>query len=285
MNWDGLQDIGAEVNGIRTEGCRIENQTLRHATFIRVHVKHGKFRDVDFSHSRFIDCYFRHTEFRKCDFTGAVFTDCDLPHAKFITCRLPYSRWCNTRVDMGELLSNLPDEWPEVARDLCQNLRANFRAQGDGPAARRLLFRAMSLHRSTLRETVLVRKSWYKERYGLVQRFKAAICLVGSWVERLGWGYGESPLLLLLWAGVSILFFGSYYCIEGFANSQGINSGFLEQIGRALEFSAHSFVGSAERSLWPEGPRAAIAIQGTLGILFIGVFAAVVYKWISIRQG
>ena len=285
MNWDGLQEVGAEVKGIRTEECRIQGQKLRHATFIRVHVKQGEFRNLDFSHSRFIDCYFRHTEFRDCNFTGAVFTACDLPHAKFIECSLPYSRWHNTRVDMVQLLPNLPYDWPQVAHDLCQNLRVNFRAQGDGPAARRLLFHAMAFHRSTLWETVLVRKSWYKERYRLVQRFRAAIRLVGSWVERLGWGYGESPGLLLLWAAVSILLFGNYYHILGFADSQVINGGFFEQIGKAIEFSALSFVGSTERSSWPEGPTAAIAIQGTLGILFIGVFAAVVYKWISMRQG
>ena len=285
MNWDGLQDIGAEVKEIRTEKFLIENRTFRHATFTQVHLKHGEFRNVDFSHSRFIDCYFRHTDFRECNFTGAVFTDCDLPHAKFIECKLPYSRWGNTRVDMAQILPNLPYEWPQVARELCQNLRANFRAQGDGPAARRLLFLAMAFHRSTLLETVLVRKSWYKERYRIIQRFGAAIRLVGSWVERLGWGYGASPGLLLLWASISILLFGGYYHIHGFADSQVITGGFLEKIGRAIEFSAFSFVGSAEGSSWPEGPTAAVAIQGALGILFIGVLAAVVYKWISIRQG
>lgn len=285
MTWDELQDIGAKAKEIRTAKCRIEDRILRHATIIRAHVKHGAFRRVDFSHSRFIDCYFRHTEFRGCNFTGAVFTDCDLPHAKFIECKLPYSRWSNTRVDMVQLLHNLPYEWPQVARDLCQNLRANFRAQGDGTTARRLLFRAMAFHRSTLWETLLVRKSWYRERYGLAQRIGAAIRLIGSWIERLGWGYGESPGLLLLWAAMSTLLFGSYYHIQGFADSLVINGGFLEQIGRAFEFSALSFVGSGERASWPEGPTAAIAIQGSLGILFIGVFAAVVYRWISIRQG
>ena len=285
MNWDELQDVGADVRGIQAEECRVGGQTLRHATFTRVHVKDGEFHRIDFSHSRFIDCYFRHTEFRDCDFSGAVFMNCDLPHATFIECRFPYSRWSNTRVDVAQLLPNLPFEWPQVARDLCQNLRANCRAQGDGPTARRLLFRAMALHRSTLWETVLLRKSWYKQRYGLVQRFGAAIRLIGLWVERLGWGYGESPGLLLLWAAMSILFFGSYYHILGFADSQVITGGLLQQMGKALEFSALSFVGSAERSSWPGGPTAAFAIQGALGILFIGIFAAVVYKWISIRQG
>ena len=285
MNWDGLQDIGAEVKGIRAERFLVEGQTVRHATFIRVHVKHGEFRSMDFSHSRFIDCYFRRIVFRECDFTGAVFTDCDLPHVEFIECKFPYSRWTNTRVDMAQILPNLPYEWPQVARDLCQNLRANSRAQGDGPAGRRLLFRAMAFHRSTLWETVLLRKSWYRERYGLPQQFGSAIRLVASWGERLGWGYGESPGLLLFWAAVSILCFGGYYHISGLADSQVITGGFLEEIGRALEFSALAFVGSAERSSWPEGPTTAIATQGTLGVLFIGVLAAVVYRWISIRQG
>ena len=119
----------------------------------------------------------------------------------------------------------------------------------------------------------------------MVQRFRAAFRLVGSWIERFGWGYGERPGLLLLWAAMSILLFGVYYHIQGLPDSQVITSGFLEQIGKAVEFSALSFVGSGERPSWPEGPTAAIAIQGTLGILFIGIFAAVMYKWISIRQG
>ena len=285
MNWDRVQDIGAEIRGLRSEDFLVQDRMACHATLTRVHVKGGEFRSVDFSHSRFTDCYFRRTVFRKCDFTGAVFSDCDLPHVKFIECEFPYSRWANTRVDIAQLLLNLPYAWPQVARDLCQNLRANAQAQGDGPAARRLLFRAMTFHRSTLLETVLLRKSWYKERYGWRQRFKSASRLVGSWVERFGWGYGESPGLLLLWAAISILFFGVYYHVLGLADPQVITGGFIEQIGSALEFSALAFAGSAERSSWPDGPTAVIAIQGTLGILFIGVLAAVVYRWISIRQG
>ena len=285
MNWDGLQDTGAEVRGIRSKDVLIRDRIVCHATLMRAHVKGGEFQSVDFSHSRFIDCYFRHTIFRKCNFTGAVFTGCDLPHVEFIECELPYSRWANTRVDVAQLLSNLPYQWPQVARDLCQNLRANAQAQGDGPAARRLLFYAMAFHRSTLLETVLLRKSWYKQRYGLCQRFRAVIRLVGSWIERFVWGYGERPGLLLLWATISILLFGCYYYVLGLADSQVVTGGFIEQVGRALAFSALAFVGSAEPSSWPEEPTAVIAIQGTLGILFVGVLAAVVYRWISIRQG
>lgn len=290
MKWHELPETGAEVRGLRVKGLpkdkfRLSDRKLRHATIMRAYVLHGQFHRVDFSHTRFIDCQFRHTEFDECNFTDAVFQDCDLPHVQFSECKLPYSRWSNTRVDVGQLVPNLPFHWPQVAQDLCHNLRANCKVQGDGPAARRLLFKAMACRRSTLWETLRLRKSWYQRRYKLADRLRAAFRLVGSWVERWGWGYGESPGFLLLWAAVSILLFGVYYQIQGFADYQVMNGGLFEQTLRAVEFSALSFVGSAERSSWPEGPTTVIVIQGALGILFIGVFAAVLYRWISIRQG
>lgn len=290
MNWQGFPETGAEVRGLQVKGLpeekfRLEHRKLRYATITRTYVLHGRFHDVDFSHSRFIDCQFRHTEFRKCIFTEAFFKDCDLPHTTFIECKLPYSRWKNTKVDIGQLVNNLPSEWPNVAHALCQNLRANCRGLGDGPAARRLLFKAMAFRRSTLKEILLLRKSWYQERYKWADRLGAAVRLAGSWVARWGWGYGESPSLLLGWAAVAILSFSGYYYIQGFADSLVIGGDRLEQYLRALQFSALSFVGSAERASWPEGPTAAVVIEGTLGLLFIGVFAAALYRWISIRQG
>jgi len=143
----------------------------------------------------------------------------------------------------------------------------------------------MACRRATQWEILRLKKSWYKKRYKWHHRLRAAIHLVGSCFERWGWGYGESPGLLLVWAVVSILLFGSFYHMQGFADLQINNGESLKHVGSAFEYSALAFVGSGERPSWPDGPTAAIAIQRTLGILFIGVFAAAVYRWISIRQG
>ena len=143
----------------------------------------------------------------------------------------------------------------------------------------------MAFHRATLWETILLRQSWYKQRFGLGHRVGALFKWVWSWAERLVWGYGERPLLLMAWGAALTFIFGIYYYASGLPDALGVDGSLAGRLGEAVTFSALAFVGNADRAPWPGGPTAAIAVQGALGIVFIGVFAAVVYRWISIRQG
>lgn len=263
------------MEGHRQDDFEISNRKLRFAKFQRLHMKNGNFVGIDFTHSRFHDCYFRHVTFTRCDFTGARFNGCNFPHAKFVECKLPYSTWTRTQVDVAELLANLPHEWPNVSRDLCNNLRTNAIEVGNGYDARRLLFEAMSFHREQLKQQVLQKRSWYQKRYGLVDRILGVLRLAASWIERYVWGYGETPWLVITWGVAAILGFGVYYWSAVLPD----RSSFAD----AVELSALAFIGAADNS-GVASSSSVIVIEGTLGLLFLGLLAAVVYRWISVRQ-
>lgn len=273
----------AVATGWRQEGVQLKRRAFRFATFTRAHIKNGVIEEIDFSHARFNDCYFRQVTFRKCDFTGAVFDRCDFPHARFVECRFPYSRWFSTQVELDQLLANLPHEWPNAARDLCNSLRMNAASLGDGRAARRLLFQGMAFHRQMLWEQVRQRHSWYQVRYGTIDKVTGGLKLLWSWIERALWGYGEKPWLVLLWGTVLTGLFAVYYSRFDLVSGAS-EPGVLTNGWEAFKFSALAFIGNVDPAGAHGVPTGPLAVQGALGLVFIGVLAAAVYRWISIRQ-
>lgn len=79
---------------------------------------------------------------------------------------------------------------------------------------------------------------------------------------------------MLLWGlGVTVLF-AIYYARFDLLAPDAPGAGILGRGWKALRFSALAFVGSVDPVGAPDVPVGALAIQGTFGLVFIGVLGA-----------
>lgn len=192
-------------SGMRIEDLNGSKRTFENCDFSASYIARGYFRDAHFNKCMFIGCRITETNFRE-----TRFTQCDFRYTIFDRCLLP----------VKELISNLP-QWPNVRRELIQNLRANVRAVGDFNADHLLLQYELEAERDHWRKARKQEESYYQKKYGslrdqLRSRFNSAILACDAWF----WGHGFSFLrlttstvatLLIL---ISALFLDSYCCSD-----------------------------------------------------------------------
>src|SRR5262249_54734578 len=112
-----------DYSGMRLEDLNGHKKTFENCNFSASYIARGYFREAKFTNCKFVGCRIKETNFRE-----ACFIQCDFRYTIFDRCLLP----------IKELISNLP-QWPNVRRELVQNLRANVRAVGDFNADHLLL--------------------------------------------------------------------------------------------------------------------------------------------------
>jgi len=211
--------------------------------------------------------------------------ECEFPNSTLNQCRLEYSTWRETAISSEQVLANLPD-WPNVAHSLAEALRVNALSRGDGAGAREFFLEAARNSQAHFRRIAFARASYYRQKYKGWIRVSGFLRWLGVGLERWGWGFGESPIILTLWALVSIVLFAVLYLSR--APTAFGSNGEIDKLGtaflRAVEFSALCFATSAPTRM-PGIPASLFLLETFLGIVFTGVLAAVVFRWISIRQG
>jgi Pentapeptide repeats (9 copies) len=272
----------------RIDDLHLTDRRMTHAVFVGVGLKKATLRGIDFSHSTFVRCYFRDAELRGCNFTGCRFDECDFPNSTLINCTLAYSLWKDTAIEPRQILSNLPEQWPNVAHKLLDSLRTNAVAQGDGPAARKYLLAAMRFSREHYHRIAFSSASYYRDKYKGVRRASGFLRWLFSVVERWVWGYGENPALLFGWAAILVFLFAIYYGISapsafGFGSRPLLTAAGLAMRYSALTFATNTPADMVHRDLDHIG--AAVVVESLCGVIFTGVLAAVVYRRISIRRG
>jgi hypothetical protein len=273
----------------REDSLKLEKKRINHAVFIALGLKDARFSDVDFSYSTFVRCYFRGAEFRGCNFTGCRFIDCNLRNAMMVNCSLLYTEWQQTHVSPDLILANAP-EWPNIRRELMEALRVNSLSQGDGVSARKYLLASMRASIEHQKRIVKRHNHYYANKYGPKDQFLASFRLMALQSERFIWGYGESPYKLILCGAILVGIFAVYFGVKapevfGFGESiRTLPGGFYE----ALQFSALTFAANTPASSTTttyDVIKTAMVIETLLGLVFTGVLAAVLYRWITIRQG
>lgn len=203
----------AVIENQRADGCRLAGKTLKHALFVDVGFKDAKLTEIDFSYSIFVRCYFRNATLSGCKFIGARFESCDFPGVTLYQTDLSYSQWSMTGISPREILANLPEK-PNQAHALLESLRANALARAESLSARRYLFESMKRSREHHYRIAFSRDSYYRRKYRGTRRFSGFVRWLGMCIDRFGWGYGESPLLLALWAVAVMGLFGMVYWIK-----------------------------------------------------------------------
>ena len=279
-----LEQTDSFIVNERIQGFQIQGATFQHSIFENVGVRNQKFderdnkdevdvADCDFSHCVFTRCYFRYVRFRNCTFTNCRFVDCEFPESILSVCKLPYAQFQNTNIDVGNILSNLPPH-ENLQVGVLRSARMNYSNRGEGDRARKCFLKEMSA--STVHHWKIAwdKHSWFRDKYKGATRLFGFLTWLQLKIEYWLWGYGESPLKLVAWALALIMGFSVAYLDPGVS--------FRE----ALRISAFAFatVGYGKPLTADTHGLDWILVESVIGVLFIGLLAASLFKWISRRQ-
>jgi hypothetical protein len=179
----------AERNGHSFQAKRLTDINGHKATFEK----------CNFSSAHIVRGYFREAIFKDCTFIGCRFSECNFREAKFIRCDFKYAAFDQCLLPIKELLINLP-EWPNVRRELIQNLRANVRSVGDFNSDHLLLQHELEAERSHWKRAYKQTDSYYKEKYGSFgKRVSSWLRATALFLDSAVWGHGFSFWKLTAW--------------------------------------------------------------------------------------
>jgi hypothetical protein len=252
---------------------------VRRCNFLNLGLKEWSVHGCSIMQSRFSDCYMRKAVFHGVDFTGTSFDNCDLSKAEFENCTLEYVRFSNCRLNYANLLKNLPGGKNNLKRALLRNLRLNAQAEGDAEWATRLLLKELTTSRKHEFD-VFVAEGHFVDRSAL-QRIQALVRWLLAHLQNAVWGYGLRPGRLLLNGVFVMILFAAIYLwpAQSFrANLVQMNRKLTIVESTFLSATSFSTLGTTDFSPLTSGMRFAIATEGILGAVFIGLLAASAFR-------
>lgn len=177
-------------------GETFEGVEFSHCTFANISFKEAKLKQCRFLDCAFLNCYFRKSELFGTSFIGCKFVGCEFPKATVQSCDFKYSRFEHCIVAFDELEHSLPRE-PNLREALCRELAIAADGLGEYRDARRYRLAATEAKQEHLRAAVLSQSEWYQSHFSGVRRIRAALALMGTWVNGAIWGHGEKWWVLL----------------------------------------------------------------------------------------
>lgn len=267
----------------RIEGFEIEGFDFQHSIFEGVGIKNEPFKfrtnelpdivDCNFSHCIFRGCYFRYVKFRKCNFTNCRFIDCGFPESTFVVCDLLYAQFQNTHIEPGNVLSNLPSH-ENVAVSLLRSIRMNYSDRGEGDHARQCFLYEMEASAEHFWKVAFDKHSFFRDKYIGWTRVGGFLKWCQIKFEHWFWGYGESPIKLMAWVATIIVCFANAYTADSvsFPDALKISAFAFATVGYGDQLNANTHAIN-----W-------ILLESLIGVIFVGLLAASVFKWISRRQ-
>lgn len=178
---------------------RLESQKIVHAEgvafshyqMIDVSGKKQLYELVDFSYCVITRGYFHQAQFKRCNFTGTRFVDCNFRNANFEDCDFSYCDFTGSRIEIDEILRNLPSH-PNVRCELLQILRKNALSLGDVSAGRAFVIAELSAKKEHLRRAWKQEESYYIKKYsGFRKQSVILLKRIGLWLDGFLWGHGE----------------------------------------------------------------------------------------------
>ncbi|WP_373980892.1 pentapeptide repeat-containing protein [Achromobacter sp. JD417] len=235
-----------------------------------------RFVDCDFSYCVIERGYFHNAKFENCKFVGTRFISCNFRSATFAMCDFSYATFFTTLVSHVEISKNLPDQ-PNKKRDLIRTLRSNATSMGDQDANNSLLSGELKATTEHYKNLFSSKNSYYR-KYSPSEKVAAFLKYLVLTVEGLAWGYGLSPLRLLLWLSVAVLLSGT---ILVFAEQDAvlINAALFSEIGRNALISASAVLDLA--LVDPDTIKTHPMVFGflvTLRVVVLGLLITVLYR-------
>ncbi|WP_374979057.1 pentapeptide repeat-containing protein [Pseudomonas solani] len=247
--------------------------------------KNSKVEMCSFRSATLVQCYFKGVVFVNCNFTATKFIDCNLKDARFIGCIFSYSTFRRTIVESSEIISNLPRE-PNIQRDLLRSLRVDARELGNSEDESFYIRKEISASEEFHLAAFLGRDSFYRQKYGKLERFGFLLQWISSKSSGLIWGNGERPGRI---AGFCLfLVLAMTLCTLGYnGNPQELftSGNALPVISDALKLSTAEFLGIPYK---PEDFKLKIpfllsVIAVSLRYLIIGLLVSVFFRVFSRR--
>jgi hypothetical protein len=269
------------------EAERVDEQTIEgvrfeHCTFANVSFKETRLISCTFENCAFIDCYFRMAVLESSRFLGCKFISCDFPRAAFRQCSFVYSQFRSCFVPYAVFEPSLPGE-ANLRRLLSDNLAREAEAAGATNDARLYRLRAYEALEQYLWGGLVGADKWSREHFpGLPDRAVAGLRLVGRWVNRIVWGYGERGLVLirnfvLVGLGVfPLLFYFVRDDLDQRDGQIGVKSYFFLSIDNLLNRTGFSGVDPATALA-----RSLVGLEVALGLVFIGLAVTLLFRWIT----
>jgi len=175
----------------------------------------------------------------------------------------------------------MPQE-PNLREALAHNLAREAAKLGDASQAQAYRFEEVSARETHLIAAVRGSSKWYRDHYDFSARIGVFLQLMMSYLNRLLFGYGERPTVLLrnyLVATLIVfpaLFFLIPDAIASATSAQGIT------FWSALDFSAHNATaGAIETPIRAQRviARLLAGMQSLLAAIWGSLFAAYLFRW------
>lgn len=190
MEGKGYKIVSKQIEKNIEFDKEINDRNFKNYNFIHVNGKAVKFIRCDFSYSIIEYGYFHQAEFVDCKFIGTTFINSNFRSSKFIRCDFKYVLFSKTILPYEEIFLNLP-EWPNIKKELLQNLKANTIEMGNFDNISKITeyeFRAEQEHYKKARKKD---SSYYKVKYEK-KRMKIWTISIVNWVGYYVWGHGNS---------------------------------------------------------------------------------------------
>lgn len=260
-----------------------EHLVINHSTFVSIGFKDSKFVLCDLSFCVFIDCYFKKTIFDNVKFLGCKFINCKLDDLTLISCDFQYATFENCFIEFDTLYPNLPRD-SNKRWDITRNIAMQCLKLGYSEQYRKYFFQEKEASEQHYWEMFRRKEKFYKNHYGFWDGFLGLFKLIGSKIDKVLWGYGESiyPLVIVMALFVflfSLLFFN-------YNDAFLINGTIIKSLTwtQSLYISlANFFTISTNLSPAVNITRSLSLVENIIGTILIGFFIAGLFRYINRR--
>jgi hypothetical protein len=280
-SWDNQTKLRAVSlnDGIRGPAI-VSDAQLSHCLFRDKYLRDAAFKGGVIRHCRFEFCNLRNASLERVDLTGSAFLNCDLSRTSFNSCTLWYVTFDRCLLNYDSIILSAPPQ-TNIRHQLLRSLRVNASSMGDKAWADRLLHLELVAEREELRNISLRRPGYYRDKYDTSDQARAALRFVVHFTNELFWGHGFS-LKRLFGSGLAITVLFAALCWLSPAQYTIAREPDIRQLtfAEALYYSAISLTTGGFGDIMPGNPlaRGIAASEGLVGIVFLGFFAAALYR-------
>ncbi|MFM9329899.1 pentapeptide repeat-containing protein [Paenibacillus mesotrionivorans] len=262
---------------------QLEDKTIQNSSLLSLGLNRAKFINSRITQTIVQDCYLRNATFQNVDLTGTKFINCNLEKASFRVCNLRYTEFSKCKINLQEILSNLPTE-SNLKINILKQLLINQTEMSEKKSCDKLNVLIAEEERVNSKNKFLCLNSYYSN-IGTLDRVNSFFSYIMQTISGFVWGYGLSLWKLFRFAVLTVIFFAVIISFLDLEYIDKINNNKVSslEIHNALFLSFLVFSGSGYGEFLPNGFMSTITfvIESGLGIIFLGFFVSAVYRRIA----
>lgn len=262
---------------IDAEG-NFENLEIKHSTFANIGLYKSKFIRCKFQQCVFIECYFRYAELQYIDFTGCKFIKCNFGSTKIENSTFMYASFEQCYIKYDILKFNFPLIENNLTWKLCLNMERECLNIGDASDADKYFWAAKNAADRNLKDIILLRNTYERDRYNIINQCKAFYRLVLSKLNRFVWGYGESIYKLIRSSFLVIILYAVFYY-----KSSALQPSHVSNLYESILFSLQIFFNLSPTYDVATVLKTAIISEGVFGVIFLGLTITAFFRFINRR--